>query len=67
VTRAISTTLRHGLSSIFFYLQGKVPKDIRTILIEKLGKHASSCATVKNWVALFKHDNFFTCDAPHSG
>jgi len=34
---------------------------------QKLGEHAPSYATVKNWVAQFKHDNFSTCDAPHPG
>jgi len=24
-------------------------------------------ATIKNWVAQFKHDNFSTCDAPCAG
>jgi len=37
----------------FFFLQGKVPKEIHTILIETLGEHAPSYATVKNWVARF--------------
>jgi len=32
----------------FFFLQGKAPKEIHAILIETLGKHASSYATVKN-------------------
>ena len=36
---------------IFFFLQGKVPKEIRAILTETLGEHAPSYATVKNWVA----------------
>jgi len=49
----------------FFFLQGKVPKKIHAILTETLGEHASSYATVKNWVALFKHGDFSTCDVPH--
>jgi hypothetical protein len=48
----ISTTLKRKLSSSFFYLQGKVPKEIQAILIETLGEHAQSYATIK------------TCDAP---
>ena len=40
----------------FFFLQGKVPKEIHAILIETLGEHAPSYATFKNWVALFKRD-----------
>jgi hypothetical protein len=35
----------------FCFLQGKVLKEIHTILTETLGEHAPSYATVKNWVA----------------
>jgi len=35
-------------------LQGKAPKKTHAILIETLGVHAPSYATVKNWVAQFK-------------
>jgi len=35
-TRAISTTSKHGLSSSFFFLQGKAPKEIHAILTETL-------------------------------
>jgi len=35
-TRAISTTSRRELSSSFFFLQGKAPKEIHAILTEKL-------------------------------
>ena len=45
-------------------LQGKVPKEIHAIRTETLGEHAPSYATVKNWVAKFKRDDFSTCDAP---
>jgi len=46
--------------------QGKAAKEIHAILIEtSLGEHAPSYATVKNWVARFKSDDFSTCDAPH--
>jgi len=34
--RAISTTLRHELSSSFFFLQGKALKEIHAILTETL-------------------------------
>jgi len=51
----------------FFFLQGKAPKEIHAILSETLGKHAPSYATVKNWVAQFKHGNFSTCDVPRPG
>ena len=37
----------------FFFLQGKAPKGIHTILTETLGQHAPSYATVKNWMAQF--------------
>ena len=51
----------------FFFFQGKVPKEIHTILKETLGEHAPSCATVKNWVAQFNRGDFSTCDAPRPG
>jgi len=51
----------------FFSLQGKAPKEIHAILRETLGKHATSYATVKNWVAKFKRGDFSTCDAPRPG
>ena len=40
------------------FLQGKTPKEIHAILIETLGEHAPSCATVKNWVVQFKRGSF---------
>ena len=49
-----------------FFLQGKTPKEIHAILIET-GEHAQSYATIKNWVAQFKHGDFSTCDAPRPG
>jgi len=52
---------------VFFSLQGKAPKGVHTILTETLGEHTPSYATVKNWVAQFKHGDFPTCDAPHPG
>ena len=43
----------------FFFLQGKVPKETHAILTETLGEHASSYATIKNWVVQFKRGDFF--------
>jgi len=60
-TCAISTTPRRDLSSGFFFLQGKAPKEIHAILKEPLGEHAPSYVTVKNWVAQFKRGDFSTC------
>ena len=51
----------------YFFLQGKVTKEIHTILTETLREHAPSYATVKNWVAQFKRGDFSTCDAPRLG
>jgi len=51
----------------FYFLQGKSPKEIHAILTETLGEYAPSYATVKNWVAQFKHGDFSTCDAPRPG
>jgi len=34
---------------------------------QALGEHEPSYAAVKNWVALFKRDEFSTCDASRSG
>jgi hypothetical protein len=51
----------------FFFLQGKVPKEIHAILIETLGERAPLYATVKNWVAQFKRGDFYTSDAPCPG
>ena len=43
----------------FFFLQGKVLKEMHVILTETLGEHAPSYATVRNWVAQFKRGDFF--------
>ena len=51
----------------YSFLQGKASKKIHAILTETLGKHAPSYATVKNWVAQFKRDDFSNCNAPHPG
>ena len=61
---------QHGYASshqVFFLLQGKAPKEIHPILTEILGERAPSYATVKNWVAKFKHGDFSTCDASRPG
>ena len=47
--------------------QGKAPKEIHAILMETLGEHAPSYATVQNWVALFKSGDFSTCATPCPG
>ena len=52
---------------VFLYLQGKAPKEIHAILIETLGEHAPSYATVKNWVTQYKRGDFFNCDEPCPG
>ena len=51
----------------FFFLQGKTPTEIHAILTETLGERTPSYATIKNWVAQFKHGDFSTCDAPLPG
>ena len=65
--RTISTTSRRELSSGFFLLQGKAPKEIHAILTETLGELAPSYATVENWVAQFKIRGLSTSDAPRPG
>ena len=56
-----------AIIKIFFSLQCKAPKEIHAILIETLGEHVPSYATVRNWVAQFKRDDFSTCVAPRRG
>ena len=51
----------------FFFLQSKAPKEIHAILIERLGEHAPSYATVKSWMAQFKRGDFFTYVEPRPG
>jgi len=61
---------QHGDASFYQVsppLQSKAQKEIHVILREKLGEHAPSYATVKNWVAQFKRGDFSTCDAPRPG
>jgi hypothetical protein len=45
-------------------LQDKAQKEIHTVLTETLGEYAPSYATVKNWVAQFKRDDFSTPSHP---
>jgi len=55
---------QHGDASchqVFFPLQGKVLKEIHTILTETIEEHAPLYATVKHWVAQFKRGDFSTC------
>ena len=51
----------------FFFLQVKAPKEIHAILTETLEEYAPLYATIKNWVARFKHGDFSACDAPRPG
>ena len=67
MTHAISTTWRHELSLNFFFPEGEAPKEIHAILIETLGGHVPSYATVKIWVAQFKHGDFSSCDVLRPG
>jgi hypothetical protein len=61
----MSTTSRsEHSSSIFFFPARPRAEGIHVILIETLGEHAPSYASVKNWVAHFKRGDFSTCDAP---
>ena len=48
-----------------FFLQGNAPKEIHAILLEILGEHAQSYATVKIWMVQF--GNFSIYDAPRPG
>ena len=52
---------------VFFFLQGKAPKEIHAILKETVGEIAPSYITVKNCVAQFKRGDFSTCDVPRPG
>jgi len=58
---------RDASCQVFFFLQGKAPKEMHAILTETLGEHAPSYTTVKNWVDQFKRGDFSTCDAPRPG
>jgi hypothetical protein len=56
---------------ISFFLPPKAAKDIHAILTETLGEHAPFYTTIvchhHNWMAEFKHGDFYTCDAPRPG
>jgi len=65
--RDFSNIETRAVIKIFSPLQGKAPKEIHAILIETLGEHAPSYATVKKWEAQFKRGNFSTCNAPRPG
>jgi len=54
-------------NQVFFFLQGKTPKEIHAILTETLGEHSPLFATVKNLVVQFKCGDFSTCVAPRPG
>jgi hypothetical protein len=41
--------------------------EMHTILIETLGEHTPTYATIKNWVATFKRGDFSTCVEPGPG
>ena len=56
-----------AIIKLFFFLQAEAPKEFHAILIEMLGEHAPSYATVKNWVTKFKRGDFSICDAPRPG
>ena len=58
---------RAVIKYFFFVRQGKTPNEIHVILIETLGEHVPSYATVKNWVAQFKRGHFCTCNTPRPG
>jgi len=51
-------TETRAVIKIFFFLQGKAPKEIHAILTETLGEYASSYATLRNWMAQFKSGDF---------
>ena len=65
--RNFSNMDTRGVIKIFFFLQGKTPKEIHAILRETLGEHAPSYASVKNWVAQFNRGDFSTYNAPRPG
>ena len=56
--RDINNIETRAVFKLFFFMQGKAPKDIHAILTETLGEHAPPYATVKNWVAQFKCGKF---------
>jgi len=53
--------------NLVFFPARQGTKEIHAILTQTLGEHAPSYATIKNWVAQFKHGDFSTCDVPRPG
>jgi len=51
----------------FFFLKGKAPKGNSCHSERYIRGTSPSYATIKNWVAQFKHGDFSTCDAPRPG
>jgi len=51
----------------FFSCKARRRRKIHAILIETLGEHAPSYATVKNWVAQFKRGDCSICGVPRPG
>jgi len=45
--RGFNNIETRAVIKFFFFLQGKVPKEIHAILKETLGEHAPSYATIK--------------------
>jgi len=58
---------RAVIKFLFPARQDNALKEIHAILMETLGEHAPSYATVKNWVAQFKRGDFSTCVASRPG
>jgi len=56
-----------GLIKFLLSCKARRRRKFYAILIETLGEHAPSYATVKNWVARFKRGDFSHCDAPRLG
>jgi len=48
----------------FFFLQGKVLKEIQAIMTQTWVEYAPPYATVKITLVQFKHGGFSSCDAP---
>jgi hypothetical protein len=52
---------------VFVFPAGQGAEGDSHLLIETLGEHSPSYATVKNWVAQFKRGEISTCNAPRPG
>jgi len=66
-TRNFNNMETRAVIKVFFFLQGKAPKEFHAILKETLVEHAPSYAPVKNWVAQFKRGDFSICGVPCPG